>query len=107
MVKGLAAITGGLEERPGPYDTSVGSTQRQGGLTRSGTHHGPGYKLPLILISTLLNKYNYQPHLTDGELEEWRGYETPSNTQEVAEWDMNPGNMISELLLPSTREDWG
>ena len=72
MVKGLAAITGGLEERPGPYDTSVGSTQRQGGLTRSGTHHGPGYKLPLILISTLLNKYNYQPHLTDGEMEaEW------------------------------------
>ena len=31
----------------------------------------------------------------------------PSNTQEVAEWDMNPGNMTSELLLPSTREDWG
>ena len=83
----------------------MSSTQRQGCLTRSGTHHGPGntYTLPLILASTILNKYNYQPHRTDGELEEWRDDDRESES-EVAQ---SCPTLCNPMTMGFSRqEDW-
>ena len=109
MVKGLAAITGGWKRGREPYDRSASSTEQQGWLTCLGTHHRPGntYALPLILVSTTLNNYSYQPHLIDREPEELGGLCDPLKHIGSSRVGMNPGNMTSEPLLPSIREDWG